>query len=162
MSAHEPSFHRRSSTPRRSREVALFGVLLFAVSAWHAVRAAPEDSYEETANCIAVMEVNADALAKQVKAGDQQREPALRTELVRAAAIVGRTYLDGMHDERVAKAHLVAARERQKTWDQARRDSVHGACLKRADAELAASSGLERVLIDRVADHRMQRMLSEQ
>ncbi|HET7525645.1 MAG TPA: hypothetical protein VFK10_06860 [Burkholderiaceae bacterium] len=125
------------------------------------MRAAPEEAYEETANCIAVMEVNADALAKQVKAGDQQREPALRTELVRAAAIVGRTYLDGMHDERVAKAHLVAARERQKTWDQARRDNVHGACLKRADAELAASSGLERALFDRVADHRMQRMLSE-
>jgi len=155
MSANSPPSNRVPST------LHLLGVLLSAVSLWQPVRAAPEESYEDTANCIAVMEVTADELARQVKAGDQTREPVLRTELVRAAAIIGRTYLDGMHDEREAKARLVAARERQKTWDQARRNNLHGACLKRADAELAAASGPERVIVEHVAERRLQRMLSE-
>lgn len=161
MPADMPSVNRVASLLRRPREVALLGVLLSAVTLWQPVRAAPLDSYDDTANCIAVMEVNADDLARQVKVGDKAREPELRIELVRAAALVGRVYFDGMRDEQAAKAGLNAARERQKTWDAARRSSVHGACLKRADAELAAASRTERFIVGKVAEGRLRRMLSD-
>lgn len=146
---------------RAPREIALQGVLLLAALLWQPVHAAPEDTYDDTANCIAVMEVTADEMARQIKAGDTAREPALRTELLRAAALVGRIYFDGMHDERQARARLNEARERQKTWDDSRRNSVHSACLKRADAELAAQSAPERLVAEKVADVRMRRMLKD-
>jgi hypothetical protein len=150
-----------SAVRRRARGIALWGVWLVAALSWQPAIAAPEDTYDDTANCIAVMEVTADELARQIKAGDKDREPALRTELVRAAALVGRVYFDGMHDEHAARARLNEARERQKTWDDARRSRVHGACLQRADAELAGASGAERLVIDKVAEVRMRRMLRE-
>ena len=128
---------------------------------WQAVCAAPDDRYDDTADCIAVMEVRADELAWQVKAGDKDREPALRAELLRAATLIGRVYFDGVHDEHAARARLHEARERQKTWDDARRNRVHGACVQRADAEFAAASRAERLVIDKVADVRMRRMLRE-
>jgi len=160
MPADMPSVNRVASLLRRPREVALLGVLLCAATLWQPALAAPLESYDDTANCIAVMEVTADDLAHQVKVGDKARESELRIELVRAAALVGRVYFDGMRDEQAAKASLSAARERQKTWDAARRNGVHGACLKRADAELASASRTERFIVGRVAEGRMRRMLA--
>ena len=162
MPMNEPSPNRAALVLRHPHRIALLGVLLVAAASWQAVRAAPEAdaAYDDTANCIAVMEASADELARQVKAGDATREPVLRTELRRGAALIGRTYLDGLHDEHEARARLEAARERQKTWDEARRRNVRNACVRRADAELAAASGVERVVVDRVAERKLQRMLS--
>jgi len=153
--------HPLFAVRRRVGSIALLGVWLVAALSWQRAIAAPEDSYDDTANCIAVMEVTADELARQIKAGDKDREPALRTELVRAAALVGRVYFDGMHDEHAARARLNEARERQKAWDDARRNRVHGVCLQRADTELAGASGAERLVIDKVAEVRMRRMLKD-
>jgi hypothetical protein len=127
-------------------------------------RAAADGSaaYDDTANCIAVMQPNADELARQVKAGNKAQEPLLRKELVRATALAGRTYLDGLHDAADAKARLKAAQERQAAWDDARKAQVHQACLRRADAELAAASPPERFIVDRIAQSTMQRMLRTQ
>ena len=115
--------------------------------------------HDDTANCVAVMQPNADELARQVKAGNRAQEPALRQELMRATALVGRTYLDGLHDSAEAKARLKAAQERQATWDPARKAQLRQACLKRADAELAAASPPERFIVERIAQATMQRML---
>jgi|GEM_PF-4279823 len=128
---------------------------------WVPAHAADQAAYADTANCIALMQTNADELARQIKAGDKAREPALRTELTRAGALIARTYLDGLHDGDEAKARLKAAQEGQATWDEKRKKSVHQACLQRADAELAAASGLERVAASRFAEVRFKRMLSE-
>lgn len=155
------SSHRAGSmSGKRRRAFVLLGALV-AVLAWPAVRAAPQASDDDTADCIAVMEVTAGELARQIKAGNRDLEPALRVETLRAAALVGSVYFDGMHDERTAKARLNEARERQKGWDDERRARVHGACVQRADAELAAASGAERFVIERVAEVRMRRMLKK-
>ena len=136
---------------------ALLGSAACVVPA-HAADQAPVD---DTANCIAVMQTQADHLARQVKAGDQAREPALRTELRRAAALIGRSYLDGLHDAAVAKARLKAAQDGQAGWGEERKSRVHQACLKRADAELAAASAPQRFIVDRFAQAHLKRMLSQ-
>jgi hypothetical protein len=115
---------------------------------------------DQTAHCVAAMQTHADALARLVKAGDMSQEPALRTELERAAALIGRTYLDGLHDEDEAKARLKKAQEAQAGWSDERRRRVHEDCVRRADAELAAANGFERFIVRRVADRRLRRMLA--
>ena len=143
----------------RRASIALAAALSSAL--WVPAQATDEATYHETANCVALMQTNADELARQIKAGDKAREPALRTELTRAGALIARTYLDGLHDSAEAKARLKAAHESQATWDEERKKRVHEACVKRADAELAAASGPERFAAQRFAQVRLERMLSE-
>lgn len=144
------------------RRLVIALVAVWASSApWVPARAGDEAASNDTADCIAVMQTKADDLARRIKAGDKTQEPALHSELVRAAAIIGRTYLDGMHDSAEAKARLKAAQERQLAWDDARKTSVRQACLKRADDELAAASAPERLIVERVAQARFKRMLEE-
>ena len=132
-----------------------------------ALAAAPADpadpanaSRAETAHCVAVMQTRADELARQVKAGDKSQESALRSELQRAAALIGRTYLDGLRDEGEAKARLKAARQEQSTWPEARRERLHRDCVLKADALIGKASSVERYVIERVAQRRMNKMLA--
>jgi hypothetical protein len=122
-------------------------------------QAANETKLEETANCIALMQTTADDLARQIKAGDRAREPALRTELTLAGALIARTYLEGLRDGNEAKARLRAAHERQAGWEPERKRSVHQACRTRADTQLARASTLERFAAARFAESRLKRML---
>jgi len=139
-------------------------VISLALSSWALsvpAHAADGVAYDDTANCIALMQANADDLARQIKAGDKTREPALRSELRRAGVLIGRTYLDGLHDSAEAKARLKAAQERQAAWDEERKRRVHQACVHRADAELAAASGPERFIVEHYARAQFDRMLGE-
>jgi hypothetical protein len=136
--------------------------LTVALSVWALcapAQAANEPRLEETANCIALMQTTADDLARQVKAGDKGREPVLRTELLRAGALIARTYVEGLRDGNEAKARLRAAHERQASWEPERKRSVHQSCLKRADAQLATASAPERFAASRFAESRLKRML---
>lgn len=136
--------------------------LVVALSIWALcapAQAANETRLEETANCIALMQTAADDMARRVKAGDQAREPALRTELTRAGALIARTYVEGLRNGDEAKARLQAAQARQAGWDPERRRSVHQACRTRADAQLGSASTLERVAATRFAESRLKRML---
>ena len=105
------------------------------------------------------MQGAADDLARRIKAGEPAREPALRTELTRAGALIARTYLEGLRNADEAKARLQAAQARQASWDSERKRSVHQACLKRADAQLATASAPERFAASRFAESRLKRML---
>ena len=138
-----------------------FVAVLASSAPWVPARAGDEAAYNDTADCIAVMQTKADDLAHRIKAGDKAQEPALRIELVRAGALIGRAYLDGMRDAAQAKSQLKAAQESQSAWDEARKASVHQACLKRADAELATESGPQRLIVEHFARVRFKRMLDE-
>lgn len=154
----------RASLASRVVPVRPVWLQMLVLAAWVASAHAAGDParHDDTANCIAVMQPNADDLARQVKAGNKAQEPVLRQELVRATALVGRTYLDGLHDSAEAKARLKAAQERQATWDEARKARLHQACLQRADAELAGASPPERFIVEHIAQSTMQRMLRAQ
>lgn len=145
---------------RRGHTLRLVALLLLS-AALAPARAAPAASADDTADCIAVMQDKADDLARRIKAGDRSQEPALRVELERAAALIGRAYLDGFRDGRAAKARLEAARRAQTTWDEGRKRRVRGACLERADAELASASRAERFVVERVTRSRLERMLNK-
>jgi len=152
----------KPSTPLAGVPGAL--AIALALSSWALclpAGAADGAAYDETANCIALMQTNADDLARQIKAGDNAREPALRSELRRAGVLIGRTYLDGLHDSAEAKARLKAAQERQAAWDEDRKQRVYQACVNRADAELAAASGPERFIVEHYARTQFERMLGE-
>ena len=142
------------------------GVVLLAALSWSAVwppaHAAGSTAVDDTASCIALMQTQADDLARRIKAGDKTQEPVLQAELRRAGALIGRTYLDGLHDHNEAKARLKAARDRQAAWDDDRKKNVHRACLTRADAELAAASGPQRFIVERFARARFKHMLEPQ
>jgi len=144
----------------RYRAIAFAAALSWSAM-WVPAHAAGEATVADTANCIAVMQPLADQLVRQIKAGDTAREPALRTELTRAGALIGRSYLDGVHDSRTAKARLKAAQEGQAAWDEERKDRVHQACLKRADAELAAASGPQRFIVERYVQALLKHMLKQ-
>jgi hypothetical protein len=139
----------------------LAGLLLLPALAVTPARAAETVDRNETAHCIAVMRTTADGMVRQVKAGDRSVEPALRTELERAAALIGRTYLDGLQDEAEAKARLKRAQDEQATWSDARRNELHQSCVRKADAELAAANAAQRFIVQRVAQARFQRLMSK-
>lgn len=147
---------------RMRRAGAALVAALSAAFPWPPAHAAGDAAVDDTANCIAVMQTQADDLARRIKAGDRAQEPVLQDELRRAGALIGRTYLDGLHDRSEAKARLKAAQDRQATWDDERRQSVRQACLKRADAELAAASRPERFIVERFAQARFKHMLEPQ
>jgi hypothetical protein len=144
--------------PVRGASIALVLALSILVVCAPA-QAANETKLEETANCIALMQTEADGMARQVKAGDKAREPALRTELTRAGALIARTYVEGLRSGDEAKARLQAAQARQASWDSERKHSTHQACLRRADAQLTTASALERLAASRFAESRLKRML---
>jgi hypothetical protein len=138
-----------------------FALELTTMLAVASVTASPARGADvDIAECVAVMQLQADELARQVKAGNARQEAALRTELERAAALIGRAYLDGAHDEAAAKAKLKAAQDAMAGKSDAQRATMHEACVQRADAELAAASGPQRFIVEWVAKSRMRRMLA--
>lgn len=153
---------RRPQAPRRCgcmrtlhRRIALLSCLALPVLAQ------PEAlSGEETATCIAVMQHQAEAWAQQVRQGDRALEPTLLAELERAAALMGRSYLDGTRDEAEAKARLKAAQEAQANWPAERRLRQRLVCDSHADAEIARAGFAQKLLIQKVARSRLKRMLA--
>lgn len=144
----------------RLRGASIAGLVVLAswVSCMPA-HAANETKLEETANCIALMQTTADDLARRIKAGDRAQEPALRTELTLAGALIARTYLEGLRDGNEANTRLKAAHQRQASWAPERKSSVHQSCVERADAQLASAPTLERFAASRFAESRLKRML---
>lgn len=125
-----------------------------------AASAADATGYDETAACVAVIQTRSDDLARQVRAGDKSQQAELHTELVRAAVLIGQAYLDGLHDERDARAMLQNAHDAQASWTEAQRNAAHEACVRKADAALAEASPIQRFIVERVAQARMNRLLS--
>lgn len=117
---------------------------------------------DPTAQCIAVMQSRADEFARQVRAGDASQEPPLRAELERAAALIGRAYLDGLHDEAEARARLKQAQDAQAALSDSERATLHAACVKKADAELESASFLQRFIVSRIAQARLNRLIAPQ
>ncbi len=134
--------------------------LASALAALCAARAADLAGYDEKALCVAVIESRSDDLARQVRDGDKSQQPALHTELVRAAVLIGQAWLDGLHDEHEARAMLQNARDAQAAWSEARRNTTHDECIKKADAALANASALQRFIVERIAQRREERMLA--
>ncbi len=134
--------------------------LLLATLAPAPAAATDATGYDESAACVAVIQTRSDDLVRQVKAGDKSQQPALHAELVRAAVLIGQAYLDGLHDERDARAMLQSAHDAQASWTDAQRNAAHDACIKKADAAFAEASPVQRFIVERIAQARMNRLLA--
>ena len=122
-------------------------------------QAAPSARELHSAQCVAALQVNAESLAEQVKAGREAARPALRTRLEAGTAFVGDAYLHGTTDETRARALANDALEAQKRLSAAELMARQEACAAEGAALLSSSNGLERAVVKRLAKKRMDKLL---
>jgi hypothetical protein len=143
------------------------GALVLAFAGVASALAAPADdalppSARElhAADCVAALQVNTEALAAKVKAGDESARPLLQSRLEAGTAFVGDTYLHEDQDEARARGLANAALEAQKSLSAAQLAARQARCADEGTALLADANGLERVVVRRLAKKRMDKLLS--
>ena len=73
----------------------------------------------DNAQCVAVLKLQSDDLANQVKAGNEGRKPELLQVLRQGAAFVGDAWLDGTRNEDKAKVKLGQAEDQVRRMEPA-------------------------------------------
>lgn len=111
------------------------------------------------AECVAALEVNTQALAQQVKAGDEAPRALLLDRLIAGTAFVGDTYLHGSSDEKQARALAKEALEAQKSLSPAELAARQLACAKEGKTLYDESNGLEKAVVKQLAKKRMGKLL---
>jgi hypothetical protein len=144
--------------------------LVFALGiggAAHALAAPVDDTAPPSARelhaaeCVAALQVNTEALAAKVKAGDDGARPVLQSRLEAGTAFVGDTYLHDDQDEKRARGLANAALESQKSLGAAQLAARQASCADEGTALLAEANGLERVIVRRMAKKRMDKLLAK-
>jgi hypothetical protein len=148
------------SPPMGTRRIVIGGLLLGACAFAQAEpTAAPSARELHAAQCVAALQVSADALAQQVKSGNEAARPVLQGRLEAGAAFVGDAYLHGTTDEGRARALANDALEAQKRLNAARLSARQAACAAEGATLLSNSNGLERSVVKRIAKKRMEKLL---
>ena len=112
------------------------------------------------ADCVAALQVNTEALAAKVKAGDEGSRALLQSKMEAGTAFVGDTYLHEDRDEAHARGLANAALDAQKRLSPAQLAARQTACADEGAALLANANGLERLLVRKMARKRMDKLLS--
>lgn len=138
---------------------------LSAIAAWAAAAepttaSAPTRRELHAAECVAALEAETEGLAAQVKGGDESLRPLLQSRLESGTAFVGDVYLHDGTDEAKARALANAALEAQKSLSTAQLAGRQASCADEGAKLLAASNGLERAIVQRLARRRMTRLLA--
>jgi hypothetical protein len=123
----------------------------------HAAPPSPRDLH--AAQCVAALEVLTESLATHVKAGNEGARPVLLSRLESGTAFVGDVYLRGDSDEAQARKLAKDALEAQKKLSDAQLAERQSACADEGAKLLAASNGLERAVVKRLAKKRMGKLL---
>ena len=143
--------------------------LLLVLLAWAAVagaasaqsaRSAPPSAREwADAQCVAALDAQTDALARQVKAGQADLRGLLRARLKAGAAFIGRAWLEGQRDEAGSQALLGKAREAQRSLPAAELAQRQTRCAAEGERLLAEANAFNRAVVSKLADRRMKRLL---
>ncbi|MEO6408470.1 MAG: hypothetical protein ABIO45_06910 [Burkholderiaceae bacterium] len=135
-------------------------VLLVASAITAAAAQAPPGQRElHAAECVAALKVNTESLAINVKAGRSDLRPLLLTRLQAGTAFVGDTFLHDDQDEQRARALTDEALERQKSLTEAQLAARQAFCADEGARLLASANAIERVVVNRLARKRMDRLL---
>ena len=129
-----------------------------------AVRAdpvAPTERELHIAACVAALETNSDALAKQVKAGRADLRSLLQERLQDGVAFIGTAYLRGERDKVRAQALLTAAREAQRALPAEELSARQDACAAEGLKLLSGANVIERLVVWRLTGNRMNKLLAE-
>jgi len=114
-----------------------------------------------TAECVAALDVSTREFAEQIRNGRDAVRPLLLARLRSGAAFIGSAYLAGERDPARTKALLEAALEAQKRLPKADLEALQVACEVEGSRLLGGASALERAVVGRIADKRMQKLLSK-
>jgi hypothetical protein len=126
----------------------------------HGAPEAPPTAHDlHAAQCVAALQVHTEGLADQVKSGKEEVRPILLSRLESGAAFVGDTYLHGNVDEAGARALANDALQAQKSLTDAQLAARQTTCAEEGSRLLAASNGLERAVVKRLAKKRMDKLL---
>lgn len=124
-------------------------------------QAAPSARELHSAQCVAALQVNTEQLAEQIKAGGEDARPVLKSRLEAGTAFVGDAYLHGTTDEKRARALANQELEAQKRLSTAELGARQDKCAAEGTALLASSNGLEKAVVRRLAQKRMDRLLGD-
>ncbi|MEP7102446.1 MAG: hypothetical protein ABI781_18185 [Burkholderiales bacterium] len=119
--------------------------------------ASPRDLH--AAECVAALDVDTQALANEVKSGKEASRALLLDRLIAGTAFVGDTYLHGGSDEKQARALANEALAAQKSLPPAELTARQAACAAEGRKLYDDSNGLERAVVKRLANKRMQKLL---
>ena len=134
--------------------------LVCAASLAHAEPASKPSPHDlHAAECVVALEADTQALAQQVKDGNEAPRALLLDRLIAGVAFVGDTYLHGSSDEQQARALADRAREAQKRLPPAQLAARQVACAAEGTKLYADSNGLEKVVVRRLAMKRMAKLL---
>lgn len=129
-------------------------------SGWAQSAEAPTPRELHAAECVAALEVDTEALAREVKAGDDDARPLLQSHLESGTAFVGDSYLNGLTDETRARALANQALEAQKSLSDAQLAARQKACAVEGRKLLDASNPLQQAVVKRLARRRMEKLLA--
>ncbi len=130
-------------------------LLAFAVSA-HA--AAEPDKVR----CVAALKLHSNDLAQQVKEGDATRRSELLQVLRQGGAFIGDAYLHhGLGDEDQAKAELAEAEASVRALPAPQAQALRSQCGAQANTMIESAPGWQRMVIDRFAQARMDKLLRQ-
>jgi hypothetical protein len=138
-------------------QAALVATLLALAAPARAAEPSPQD--QRSAQCVAALEVSADELVRQVKAGTEAARKPLLERLTHGAAFVGDTYLHGNADEDQARALVKQAREDQRSLSPAELEARQASCATEGARLLAEANVLQRAVVKRLARRRMDKLL---
>jgi plasmid stability protein len=140
-----------------------FAIALLSISGLAAAQAvlasepSPRDLH--AARCVAALEANTQALAQQVKAGNEASRAVLLDRLVAGTAFVGDTYLHGSSDESQARDLARQALEAQKSLPAPELAARQAACADEGAKLFASSNGFQQAVVKRLAKKRMNKLL---
>ena len=133
------------------------GALLLAFAASAHAAADPEKLH-----CVAALKLHSNDLAQQVREGDAARRPELLQVLRQGAAFIGEAYLQrALGNEDQAKEELAQAEASVRALPAPQASALRSRCTARAETMIEDAPGWQRMVIDRFAQARMDKLLQQ-
>ena len=121
--------------------------------------ATPSPRDHQAAACVAALELQTEQLAAQIKAGNDGQRQLLLDRLRAGTAFIGDSYLHSKLTETQARELVERAQEAQKSLPAAELTARQNACASTGSKLDGDSNGVQRVVVDRLAKKRMDKLL---
>ena len=136
----------------------VYALILAAACGWAAfpVRAAGPTP-QHSAECVAALQAEAEAMADQYRRGRTEVEPELVRRVQQGFAFIGTAYLQGVRDAEADRL-LKAAQAAQRDIPVAELTARQFACRSEGARLLEKANALERAFVVKAAKRRVDRM----
>jgi len=145
----------------RCRNCVLLALCSSTALAVAAQTAEPTARDLHTFACVAALEVKANDLAGQIKAGQKDLQPLLLTTLNAGAAFIGHAYLQGDRDEERAQNLKDAALQAHKLLPANELAALQSGCAQEGGKLLAEADFIGRFVVTRLAQRQMKKLIGD-